>query len=257
MRQVGEEVLSECQTFDGSGNVLFQIGDTIQAFTLDELNNRVEETDLTEIIPSNDELGRAYIVQLENNTTPGGSADGFLSGLSTAVDGTFYGRRLTSMLVNETVASLQTVNAFTASTGGSGVASTPGTFDLEVGEYEINIVITHRVGTSDGGNIIFGLYDADASLFAVHSGTNVPILGEVATQQITADAGNIASRLRGYLSVTGSTTTYQIMQKATNSGTNASASLLFGGNPTTMATANVNGAAASNIYTLVEIIRYS
>lgn len=256
MRQVGDEVIQLHQAFVPGTPVFAQIGDTLQFFTLDALLNREEDTSLTASVGNEeDQVGMAIITQTEANTVPGGSIDGFLSGSSAAAADTFFGRRLTNMWVNETDSGLLTVNTFTASTGGSGAASTEGTFVLVPGTYRMEI--TCVFGNSSGGSladVIWGLYNVTSSAFEVYAGTTQPILG---TSSLIAvqEYGNVTSKLSAAITVSSSNKTYAIRQKGSTTG--GIRDLEFGGTPTGMTGANVNAAAAKNTYTTIKIWRFT
>lgn len=250
MRQVGDEVIQLHQAFVPGTPVFAQIGDTLQFFTLDALLNREEDTSLTASVGNEeDQVGMAIITQTEANTVPGGSIDGFLSGSSSAAADTFFGRRLTNMWVNETVSALVTVDTFTASTGGGGVASTEGTFVLVPGTYRIEVYMTMDTG-SNSGTAMFGLYNVTTSLFETYAGTSEPILG-----QVYSSVFPIVSRLSASITVTSSNKTFAIRQKA--SSTTIARSLTFNGVNTGMTGANVNAAAAKNTYCIIKIWRFT
>lgn len=255
-RLLDGEIKQVHQTFDGSGNILVQVGSTIQAYTLDDLLNRTVDVDLVQNLVNTDNLARAIIVQTESNTANGGSAQGYQSGgndVTSAAD-TFYGRRLTHMRVNETVSALTAVSAFTASTGGGAASSTAGTFALVVGTYEINIVAVYKTTTGANSAIVMGLYDNTNSLFAKYSGTPVAILATVRKNN-TLNNENQIIKLRGFLTVSGGTTTYQLSHKFES--TSVARDDTICGSPTSMTGANVNGAAATNTYCVIEITRYT
>lgn len=249
----GRAIYNFCQTFGGAGQIIVQNGDRVDVYTLDDFLNRHTTTSIVQVIPNEEDFGRAIIIQSEGNTINGGSAQGYQTGSNdtTSASDTFYGRRLTSMPVNETVGGLLTVNTFTASTGGGTAASTAGTFALVAGNYDIEINAVYT-SVNVNNNIIWGLYDNTNAVFATHTGTTNPILGTV--HGTTNFIGSFVHTLRGNITPT-ATVTYKIMHKADNI-TEARNDLMCG-NPTTMTGANVNAAAAKNLYCVIRITRYS
>lgn len=249
MRQVGDEVVQLHQTFGGPG-ILAQIGDTLQYFTLDTLLNRETTPDIEASVGNEeDQVGMAIIVQTEANTVPGGSIDGFLSGSSSASADTFYGRRLTNMWVNETVNTLQTVNTFTASTGGSGAASTEGTFTLVPGTYRIEVAMIVDMGGA-GGAATMGLYNVTATAFETYAGTTEPILATASGQAIP-----FILKLSAAITVASSNKVFALRQKAGTTG--IARALTFNGTNTGMTGTNVNSAAAKNTYCIIKIWRFT
>lgn len=253
-RQVGDDVNQIHQTFGGPG-ILMQIGNTLQYETLDTLLGIASSSSLTASVGNEeDQVAMALITQTESNTTHGGSIDGFLSGSSTATADTFYGRRLTNMWVNETVSGLQAVNTFTASTGGAGSASTAGQFVLVPGTYRVFIWCRFE-HTFVGANALFGLYNATTSLFETYSGTSEPIV----STPTGPTSGSMSHSRHGVIvasiTVTSSNKTFEIRQK----GSDASdiQAVTFCGSATGMTGANVNAAAAKNVYTTVKIWRFT
>lgn len=250
MRQVGDKVYQLCQTFDGSGNILCQIGNTVQAFTLDELKNIQSDVDIEASVGNEeDQVGIAILVDIEPDGQGGGSADGFLTGVSTATANTFYGARLTNMLINETVNTLQTVNTFTASTGGSGVVSTPGTFVLVPGTYRIDIRAVYS-GSGDR-SVVLGLYNSTSAAFEVYAGTTTPIIAQ--PHRLNDDSNYMVS-LQAAFTVSSSNKTYYIAQECSNAA--AAQSLSFCGTDGS-ATGLVNAAAPNNTYKIIRIYRMS
>lgn len=191
----------------------------------------------------------AVIIQSEANTANGGSAQGYLTGTdsSSAAD-TFYSRRLTQMVVNETFSGTPTVNTFTASTGGAGSASTDATFVLVPGTYRIRGDFVY----SRGVDIMVGLYNNTSAAFEVYSGTAEPVIA-TGIQSSTTIAGNEVCHMDAIILVSTTNKTFSIRHKA--STTAQARSLTFCGSPTSMTGANVNGAAAKNLYAILEIIR--
>lgn len=250
-RLVEGEVRQLKQTFTQGSPILAQIGNTLQYFTLDELRNRVTTSDLVASVGNEeDQVGIAVMVQIESNTQSGGSADGFLSGVSAATANTFYGARLTDILTNETVNALLTVNTFTASTGGAGVVSTPGTFTLVPGTYRIDCWALYAGDSGGNPSVAMGLWNDTDSVFEVYSGTAEPILAS--PQQSNQE--NRTVRLMGAFTVSGGNKVFQINQACTAAGNHAQ-SLNFSGRTTNIVAANVNGAAARNVYKFIKLYR--
>jgi len=188
-------------------------------------------------------MSLAIIVQQESNTSPGGSALGFLTGTdSTSAADTFYGRRLTDMLLNENSA----VSSFTPSTGGTGVASTAGQITLVPGTYRIEVNAIYGRST----DVIWGLYNVTDGAFEVYTGGSTPILGTVFR---TVGNNNCQMTLLAGFTVVSSNKTFEIRHKGADSAD--SRALTFCGNPTTMTTANVNTTAALNLYCVIKILK--
>lgn len=188
----------------------------------------------------------AIIIQEENNTINGGSLQGFQNAASDGVSAadTFYGRRLTNMLVNTGA-----VNSFTASTGGGGSASTAGQFTLVPGTYRIDMTAIYNCGGT-AGNVIWGLYNVTSSAFEVYTGGAEPILGTSWNSTVSA---NEEAQLMAVFTVSTTNKTYEIRHKASNTTVGRRAT--FGGAPTSMAGANVNSAAAKNLYFIATILK--
>lgn len=194
-------------------------------------------------------MSMALIAQIEANTDNGGSAQGFLTGTdSSSAANTFYGRRLTDMLINESFSGTPTVNTFTASTGGSGSASVEGTFVLVPGSYRITIYA--RYNPNVAGSIVAGLYNVTSAAFEVYAGGSEPILFTTSTTG-SLDVG--LQVLDAKIVVATSNKTYAIRHQASN--TTIARDKTMCGQPTGISTANVNGAAARNLYCSVKITR--
>lgn len=252
LRKVSGEVTYLRQVFGTIPRIVGQIGSTLQSFTLDELLNRAETPDLEAAVGNEeDQVGVAIITQTQLNLTVGGSIDGFMSGVSAATADTFYGRRLTNMWVNETVNTLQTVDTFTASTGGGGVASTAGQFILVPGTYRIVGWFSYDLSTFSQ-SVVFGLYNATDAVFESYSGTTEPIIGSAVSTSAQYAQGGF---LNCGITVSGSNKTFEIRQKATPSG--LAQSLTCCGINTGMTGANVNAAAAKNTYAIIKIWRFT
>jgi hypothetical protein len=254
LRQVGNDVNQLHQTFGGPG-ILMQIGDTLQYQSLDTLLGRATTSSLTASVGNEeDQVGMAVIVQTESNTDNGGSIDGFLSGSSSASADTFYGRRLTNMWVNETVSALQTVNTFTASTGGAGAASTAGQFVLVPGTYRIEISLSYAL-SSISSSVVAGLYNATSAAFETYAGTSEPILATMQSSVASFPPNDNLIKLSAAVTVSSSNKTFEIRQKAGD--TTFGRALTCCGITTGMTGANVNAAAVKNTYCIVQIWRFT
>lgn len=195
-------------------------------------------------------MSMAIIAQIESNTSDGGSAQGYLSGTdSSSLSDTFYARRLTTMLINESFSGTPTVNTFTASTGGSGASSTAGTFTLVPGTYRVTVNSIY-VTNSSNSTIVVGLYNVTSSAFEVYSGGSEPILGTVSSW-VNGIYGS--SVIDAKITVASTNKTFQISHKASTQA--AARGLTMCGENTAMTGANVNGAAAKNTYCVVKIVR--
>lgn len=253
----GRIILGGAQTFDGSGNFIIQNGDQIDLYTMDDFLNRSFTPSITQTQLEEESYGVAYILHDEANTVNGGSAQGFQSGPDTTSNpDTFYGRRLTAMPVNQTVATLLTVNTFNAATGGGGSASVAGNFVLVPGTYRITAWMTYCAGTATG-DVVWGLYNTTSAAFEVDSNTTVPILGNTVPRGaggLSPDS-NFVSGFDAHVTVISTNKTYEIRHKGTSTG--MVRPLTFCGNPTSMTGANVNAGAARNTYGVIQIIRFS
>lgn len=251
----GTNILQICQTFNQNGDILVQTDSGRVAYTLDELLGRSPTPpNLTPgTTPSTnveeESMSMALIVQSESFASFSGSVDGWVSAGSTASASTFYPRRLTAMLVNES----STVVTFTASTGGAGAPSTLGTFQLAPAVYRISADFTFGVVTT-ASNLaaIIGLYNTTTSLFQVHTGTSIPIMA-TAVFNTVGSTNNVIAHMEGQFTVTGSNNTFQIQQEAGT--TTQGRSINFGGFPTGITAANVNGSAVNPTYALVKILK--
>lgn len=195
-------------------------------------------------------MSLAIIVQREDNTIPGGSIDGIrVSTASTASASTFYGRRLTDMLVNEQFSvGNNTVQTFTASTGATTSTSTAGTFTLASGTYRVSVSGLYNLQSSH--NVIIGLYNVTAAAFEVYDTDSSPILGTVIFGN---NLVNVQSIITEAAFTVATPSTYQIMQAC--SSTASARAFSFCGDHTTMTATNVNGAAAKNTYCMVKILK--
>lgn len=197
-------------------------------------------------------MSMAIIAQIEANTANGGSAQGFLTGSdTTSAASTFYGRRLTTMLVNESFSGTPTVNTFTASTGGGGVVSTEGTFTLVPGDYRISIFAKYFVNSA--GSVMAGLYNITSAAFEVYSGTAEPVLLESTGTALAIDYD--LRVLEAKITVASSNKTFSIRHEA--STTTIARDNQLCGIPTAMTATNVNGAAARNTFCGIKIVRTS
>lgn len=253
----GQAVRSIEQTFDGAGSFIFQIGDTLQTFTLDELFNRAATPSVTQVVTGEESYGVAYILHNEASTVNGGSLQGYISGTDSAsAADSFFGRRLTSMPVNQTVGLLQTVKTFNAATGGAGVASVPGNFILEAGTYYISAWMSYRCVIATG-DVVWGLYNGVD--FQTYDGTSTPILATISPRPSgsAVPLSNVISCIEASFSFTGADRTFQIRHKTANT-TNAR-NLILCGSPSTLVTSNVDTGSgadvAKNLYGVIQILR--
>lgn len=233
-------------TYNSTQDVLVQTTTGRYVYTLNELLGRVVSPSLV-FPPINEEetMSYAIIVQKEANQVNGGSIRGFISGTdSGTVANTMYGRRLTDKVVDDN----SIVTTFTASTGGSNTTSTAGTFALAgTHTYRITVHCMFADTTSAG----WGLFNVTDSVFQSHAGTSIPMVGSPAG---SAGTSNVLSVLEGEFTITG-TKTFQISQECvTPASGNA---LTFGGQGYSGNSANVNGAAMPNIFTIIKILLVS
>lgn len=252
--KLNSPVWSIHQADDGSGNIFIQTPNALYAYTLDELLSRtysptLEYTSLDE----EETMSMAVIVQKEANGADGGSIDGYLSGSSSATADTFYGRRLTHNLFNES----STLVSFTASTGGSGAASTAGQFVLAPGTYRIRGFFTFN---NDGnvGAYLCGLYNVTDARFEYHrttggAGTD-PILSTIMRGGGSDNANMVASIDTGF-EVTSSNKTFEIRQKIAAAANTVPRDLSCCGKSEAATNANVNGASAPYYYAYITILK--
>lgn len=241
------------QTNDGSGNILVQTPTSLQVFTLDELRNRTYSPSLSYTTLTEEEsMSMAVMVQMEANAVKGGSIQGYISGTdSSAAAKTFYGRRLTNMLFNES----STIVTFTASTGGAGAASTAGTFVLAPGTYRIRgYCLFNNFGSA--GTFIAGLYNNTDARFEYHNTTGgagtEPILFTIVRGGANDNANLVATVDTGFI-VSTSNKTFQISQEADITTTGRRLDCC--GSFDTLTDTNVNSAAAKFYYTYITILK--
>lgn len=248
-------VLSGCQTFNRNGDIVVQTESGILAYTLDELFNRQTIPNLTPGTtpgnPDNEEnMSLAIMYQEENNGAAGGSIDGFLSGTSTAIVTTAYGRRLTLNPVNQS----STLVSFAASTGGSGAVSVAGQWVLSPGTYRIRgWFVFNTNGTSTGVQV--ALYNFTNSAVQTDDGSS-PIVG-MAFEDSTGTTANITVYLNGRFTVATSNNTFQINQYGLPASSSGIRNLNFCGRPTGSSQTLINGAAAKQRYATIEILKES
>lgn len=240
-------------------DILIQTDEGIYAYTLDELLSRTTTPSITYPPLSEEEtMSMAIIIQRESNALPGGSIQGWVTGGpdTTAAANTFYPRRLTNMVCNESANAVATVNTFTPSSGGGGIGSTGSTFQLVPGAYRIK---GRFVFYSDSANASFlcGLYNTTTSLFECHydgASNNIPILSNPVSVGTATTGQNLIAAFDARVLVSSSNKTFQISQEA--SGTTPGRSLnACGAISGTLTTANVNSAAATLEYGSVTILR--
>jgi hypothetical protein len=237
---------------------LIQTTTGIYSYSVDELFARSTTPSLTNPpLTEEESMSMAIIIQREANATPGGTIQGYLSGTdSSGVANTFYGRRLTTLVCNESSSGIPTVSSFTASTGGTAAASTPGQFVLIPGTYRIRgrfVFYSVNANTS----FLCGLYNFTTSLFECHYdgvSNNIPILSNVASIDTGSTGQNIFASFDARVLVTSTNKTFQIMQEC--SGNTPARSLsACGAISGTLTTANVNSATATLEYGSLTILR--
>lgn len=207
-------------------------------------------------------MSMAIIVQREANTVPGGSLRGFLTGTDSGGQaGTFYGRRLTNMIINESSGGVPTVSSFTASTGGNNAVSTAGQFVLVPGTYRISVraVYNGLVGVNST-TFIMGLFNVTSNAFEVYSGDTTPILGTPSFTSAGSNAlGNQMFIIEAGFTVSTTNKTFSLQHEgrdAASPPTSTNVNSLFAcGYPTTMTGANVNSAAAQNTYCWIKLLK--
>ncbi len=256
---IGGRILQIHATGNTNTDILIQTDAGIYAYTLDELLARTVTPSITYPPLSEEEtMSMAIIVQREANNVVGGSIDGVLSGTSTASANTFYGRRLTNMLCNESANGVPTVvspSGFTASTGGTSAVSTAGTFQLVPGTYRIRGTFLFNSVTASA-SFLCGLYNATTALFECHydgASNNIPILGTVVSSNALVRT-NMMSTFEARILVSSTNKTFQIMQETADT-TVGQALKCCGDIAGTLTTANVNSAAAGLEYGRVTILR--
>lgn len=252
LAQITGKVLSFGVTNNVNGDILIQTTTGLYAFTLDELRSRATTPSLTfASIAEEETMSMAIIVQREANTVNGGSIRGFISGTdSGSSTDTFYPRRLTNMLINES----STVSTFTAAGSGAGAASS-GSFTLVPGVYRITCRASFSAVSSAFG-IVIGLWNATAGAFEVQTGGTSPNDCVIATAGYaagTAIASPVVAEFDASITVSSTNKTFEIRQKASGS----TGGLTFGGAINNMTGANVGGAAALNVYCWVKILKVS
>lgn len=259
----GSRILAIHPTNDGSGNILIQTENDLQSTTLDELYNRVYTPSINYLsISEEDTMSMAVIVQRESNGVNGGSPRGYLTGTdSGAAVNTFYGRRLTHLLVNES----STVQSFTASTGGAGAVSTAGQFVLTPGTYRIRAVLEYGsidLGTTGTLSIAAGLYNTTAGRFEYHNTTGGvgtdPIVSTLSTTKSISGGthNNIPLEIAEtsiYISAPSGNQTYEIRHAFHSTVPSISSHNGFGGLTNTNLTVSVNGSAVQNVYAQIVI----
>lgn len=263
LMKLSSPILAIHQTNDGSGNILVQTRDALHRFTLDELLGRaagapsLTYTDGGGDTPGEDTteetMSMAILVHRESNASHGGSIAGVVTGTDTSsVAGTFYRRRLTDMVVNES----STVQVFNPAAGGlSGSVSTGGTFQLADGSYRIRASL---VFCSEGNNLGFvvGLFNETGNTFQVQTDGASPIIG-TSQRMVSGTNMNAPVQFSGAFTVSGGPIEFSIKQKAGGTGaTNSNVrQTRLCGRPSDMTTADVLGAAAQEHYAYVEIYK--
>lgn len=188
-------------------------------------------------------MSQAIIVQREANGVNGGSLQGFISGTdSSSAANTFYTRRLTNLLVNES----STVTTFTASSGGAGAASTGGTFVLSPGTYRITI---HAVYSASSLDYVVGLYNNTSAAFEVYSGTSEPVVATIAE---TSGGPNLSAYVKANITVSSTNKTFSIRHQTSVAG---AAQSLSACGAKSASSGTVNAAAPKNTYCIIEILK--
>lgn len=247
------KILQIWPTYNVNGDVLVQATTGVYVYTLDELLGRADADPSLVFTPNNEEetMSMAIIVQREPNGTRGGSISGFSNGGGTETADTFYPRRLTHMLVNES----STVQSFTAATIPITTAASFGTFTLATGSYRISFqgYFAPTIGTSSA--IIAGLYNTTDGAFQTQSGTADPILSTI---NYTPNSSiTMTSSFDCSITVSGGSKTFAIYQKCSEQTSARSNSFNGWGGAVAMANANVNGAAATFYYAYLKILKVS
>lgn len=249
--QLSQPILQIADTLNTNGDVLVQSGSDLYAFTLDELQNRVVTPALV-FNPSGEEenMSLAIIVQREANGVPGGSIQGIITGTdSTAASNTFYARRLSSILVNES----STVTTFTPTVGGTvGTApSVAGSFVLSPGDYRVTISATYQASS---GFFMFGLYNVTSAAFEVYSGTSDAVVSTVSS---TAGTANVLGVLDAKITVSSSNKTFSIYQQTNVGGGGGAGRALTACGLNGTYTGTVLGAAPLQTYCVIKILKVS
>lgn len=248
LANVEGRVLQIFPTGNVNGDVLIQTdAPALYAFTLDELRGRGTTPSLT-FPPSDEEDTMSMAIIVQEETTSGGSMDGFLTGTSAAASGTAYGRRLTDLLFNETGSFGDTIVSFTQSTGGTGAASTAGQFVLAPGDYRITCWTTFRSdGSAANATFEAELYNVTSAGVEVQSGTSVPVKTTPACGLVAAAVtANMVAGFEAKITVSSSNKTYELRQKCTAGGNGPARALSAGGG---------GGPSSPHIYTYIKIIR--
>lgn len=240
-------------TGNATNDVLVDTTRGLYVYTLDQFLNRATTPNLV-YVPTVDEeaMSEALIFQIESGTGSGGTIQGYISGTDSASTAdTFYGRRLTTMLTNES----STVSAFTASTGGAGAPSTAGTFTLVPGTYRIDATLLFAGNAATTPGFTAGLYNVTSAAFEVYTGGTTPIVST--SQAITVSGasapGNFIVRIKGNFVVSSTNKTYAIYQKCSTQIGARSPSCC--GNSHGMTGTNVNGAVAPSEYASIQILK--
>lgn len=252
--QLSQPILQIAGTLNTNGDVLIQSGSNLYAYTLDEIQGRVVTPNLVPNPTGEEEtMSQAIIVQREASGVPGGSISGIITGTdASSSPNTFYARRLTNILVNES----STVTTFTPTVGGTGgtAPSVAGSFVLSPGDYRITIYLTF---CANSATWMFGLYNVTTAAFEVYSGTSDAV---ISTVSLTGGGPNQSAYLKGKITVSSTNKTYSIYQQASLAGAGppqtGGRNLTACGDKLTC-TGTVLGAAPLNTYTSIEILKVS
>lgn len=265
----GSRILAIHPTNDGTGNILLHTEDGLQSTNIDVLLNRTYTPDLSLTpVPEEDDMSMALIVQREANGVNGGSPRGYLTGTDSGIaSNTFYGRRLTHLLINENDSlGVPTVNTFTASTGGTAAVSTEGTFVLVPGTYRIKAELLYNSTstTERWVGAVAGLYNTTAARFEYHrttggSGTE-PIISTVFSSNVNQGVNTAVhiGETSIYIAPADGNQTYAIRHAlimSTGTLPDLYAFNTFCGRFPSSLTASVNGSAAQMQYAAISIKR--
>jgi hypothetical protein len=256
---IGGRILQIHATGNTNSDILIQTDAGIYAYTLDELLARTVTPAIVNTALSEEEtMSMAIIVQRESNALPGGSIQGWVSSGpdTTAAANTFYPRRLTNMVCNESANAVATVSSFTAASGGGGAASTGSTFTLIPGTYRIRGRFVFYANSA-GVSFLCGLYNTTTSLFECHydgASNNIPVLSNPVSVENATTGQNLIAGFDARILVSSTNKTFQISQECSGS-TPGRALAACGAISGTLTTANVNSAAATLEYASVTILR--
>lgn len=256
---VSGKVLSIKDSQNPAGDIYIQTSTGLYCYTLDEILQRVINPNLTpDTNPEEEQMSMALLAQIEPNTNQGGSIAGVMTGTdSSSTASTFYTRRLTTLLMNESATVLSTSLSTAGSTGSSG------SFTLIPGTYRIEADLTFNLTGTTGStqSFVVGLYNETASRFEYHNSTTTPIVASSAYQQLPASgtigtsSHTVSCRINTAFSVVSVNSAYHIAQAMLDT-TNGRALFCCGQNTGITGTI-VNSVAPSNMYAFVKLLRVS